>query len=111
MKYILITIFAILVILYILKNYTENFKDCISYFNENNLSNKNNNRCMTYFKEENEEDNNLCNELIKLGWNPNWKQSDLFKSDKLTQKLNKKIYNKLGTITTNDIKKCFKSYI
>lgn len=109
MKYLCITIFVILLLLFILKNFNDNehFKNCIQYFNNPNLTN--NNICQTYFNKKPQ--NDICDKLIQLGWNPDWKQSDLIQSNKFTKNINKKIYNKLGLITTNQIKNCFPNYI
>jgi len=109
MKYLCITIFVILLLLFILKQFNDNehFKNCIQYFNKSNLTN--NNLCQTYFVKK--RPNYVCDKLINLGWNPDWKQSDLIQSNKFTKNLNNKITKEIGTITTNQIKNCFPNYI
>jgi len=111
MLYIIFTIIIMILLLYfVLKYHTnEKFSDCINYFNSKNKSLNDINICKKQFRQSKKQ--NLCSRLIELGWNTNWKQSDLDPNSPTIQELNKKIYKEFGNLKTSQIQQCFGNYI
>lgn len=88
-------------------------------FNKLNIYNLNNeffteNKCSNYFfkkkPQSNIKNNIICDKLLEIGWNPNWKRTNLYRNNKFTKQLNKKIKKKIGVLTTKDIKQCFPNF-